>query len=279
MSYSYQIVTREHTDGKEALTLEDLSCIQAIKDGQPLENDELVGTLSFELQEEFIYVRDLWVLESERRQGIGSELMSELDSYASALQCGGIIITAVIPQEEKDIFQRFLLQNGYLLPQCMECVMDVEISSIKQSNLASMPERKSNRQLYQMDSLPPHLNYDYRKRICASVIPACTLEHVKGTLIPELSLALAGEREISAYVIFSELEGMLYLSGIYSSQRMNMDLLSLLQICTQRIYEHMSRWKTLRFTIINHSGYHLGTTLLNGAKINKELLYQSYKLL
>lgn len=244
-----------------------------------VERKTCIGVLGFEILENIMYIRYIFVEEAARKKGVGSQMLKTAEEYAKENSVSGFIWTGLFSQSMQPVVERFFIRNGFFIPTCEERVFTLELKDMKQSYLAnlSLDLAGLENHLYRMEHLPLDLQKDYELHIKPTVMQACQLAEIKGRIIPELSLAVERDLKIVSYVLFSEVQGELYLNAVYSNAKNIAVLAKLLKYCMEFVDKNYQQYKTMKVTVINEEGYHLVETLIEGMTVSSEVMLMSYK--
>lgn len=246
-----------------------------------VEQDICKGVLGFEVLEDVMHIRYLYVEEPFRKRGIATQMVKWTGNYAREKKMQGIVWTVAIAQEMKARVSRFFVRTGFHIPACEETTVTVQLESMEKSYLANLPLNVDaiENHLHHMAQLPLILKADYERRIKPTVRTACHLSEVRGRMIPELSIALERNGKIVSYVLFSDLQGELYLNAVYVNTQNATDLIKLLKYCLEIVKQKFCQYKTMKVTLINQEGNHLIDTLIKGAVTKSEIVMITFKTL
>lgn len=242
--------------------------------------DVCIGILVYEVKEEILYIRYMSVAERKRRQGVGGELFGRIQEIAQKEAPDGIIVSGVVSQEQQADVIRFFMKYGFMMPEFGDTVAAISVEAWRNSYLAEIPIRDNEvkAHIYSMEELPSELEYDYRNRVRPKVLPCCWKENVKGTLLPEYSVAYAYQGTIGSYILMTDIDGMLYLNSVYINEKNAGFFIPLLQYCFTRLEEQGYPYKTMKVTTFSGESRVLFQRLTRGMKTEIENQIMMYRM-
>ncbi len=242
--------------------------------------DDCVGIVIYEIKERILYIRYVYVREELRGQGIGGMLFQKIQELAQREAPEGMIVSGVIPQEQQSVIVRFFMQYGFMVPENGESVATVSTEAWRNSYLAEIPvrEKESSAHIYSMTELPHELEYDYRNRVRSAVLPCCRVENVKGTMLPEYSLAYEYQGRIGAYILMTDVDGILYLNSVYISEKNAVFFVPLLKHCFMCMEKQGYPYKTMKVTMFSDESRWLFQRLVHGTKAEIERQITMYRI-
>ncbi len=234
--------------------------------------DACAGIILYEIKERILYIRYVYVREELRGQGIGGMLFQELQELAQREAPEGMIVSGVVPREQQSAMVRFFMQYGFMVPENGESIATVSTEAWRDSYLAGIPvrEKESSAHIYSMTELPHELEYDYRNRVRSAVLPCCRVENVKGTLLPEYSLAYEYQGKIGAYILMTDVDGILYLNSVYISEKNAVFFVPLLKHCFMCMEKKGYPYKTMKITMFSDESRWLFQRLVHGMEAEIE---------
>ena len=244
------------------------------------ENDD-VGCLVFDINDDIFQIRHIYVLEEFRSQGIGTELINTAIEFTHKNSLIGIMIATEIPKNIRLPFEKFLYKNNFQIPEYDGSLFIIDIDNMPNTYLYSLPVSSDNfeTRLNNINHLSVDLNYDYTNNIRPNIESAYLIENINGNIIPELSFALEKNDKISAYIIYSEYMDELYLAACYVSRFTPTELIRLLKYTFKNIETEYNEYKRLKIKLLNFQGKHLFSGLIKGIDFEEHLLLTSYILL
>lgn len=242
--------------------------------------DACAGIIIYEIREQILYIRYIYVREEMRSRGIGGMLFEKLQELAQSEAPAGMIVSGVIDREQQEALVQFFMKYGFMVPEIGESIATVSPEEWRASYLAEIPVREegSADHIYSMAELPHELEYDYRKRVRPAVLPCCRLENVKGALLPDYSLAYEYQGSIGAYVLMTELDGVLYLNSVYISEKNAFFFVPLLKDCFIKMENDGYPYKTMKITMFSDESRWLFRRLVRGMKAETENQITMYRL-
>lgn len=242
--------------------------------------DACVGIIIYEMKEEILYIRYLYVEETMRRRGIGGALFQRLQELAQREAPEGMIVSGIVPRMQQADIVHFFMKYGFMVPEIGETIATLSPVEWRTSYLAEMPVREQEglAHIYSMTELPHELEYDYRKRIRPAVLPCCRIENVKGTLLPEYSLAYEYGGSIGAYILMTDVDGSLYLNSVYINEKNAVFFLPLLRHCFTSMEKQGYPYKTMKVTMFSDESRMLFRRLVRGMKTELESQITMYRL-
>lgn len=242
--------------------------------------NKCVGILVYEVKEEILYIRYLFVKEEMRRQGIGGELFQRIQEIAKEEAPDGMIFSGVIPEKQQFSIIRFFIKRGFMVPEFGDQIASISVKDWRESYLASIPvqDDEIEEHVCSMTELSNELDYDYRNNIRPNVLPCCRIEDVKGVLIPELSLAYDYQGKIGSYILMSDIEGILYLDSVYIYGKNGVFFVPLLRHCFIKQEEQGWPYETMKVTMFSDESRVLFRRLTKGMKVEIENQITMYRM-
>lgn len=240
-----------------------------------------LGMLAFECKDNIVYIRYLQVSNEYRNIGIGTELIDFLNNYCKSNNIDGIVFSYFAPLNEINRLNRFLIKNGFMIPQYHECIMTIDLFSLNNSFLGKLPDLSKyllNR-MYYLDKLPAYLECDYKYNIKPNIMHACSFEGAKGEIISSASVCLSTDNSLSSYVIITMLDDELYLNSVYLEKNNGRELIALLQFSFNQLKKIFPNKNIIKTNIITYQGYHLFKKLTEGGNIRLEPVVTTYKVI
>lgn len=238
-----------------------------------------VGSLQFYLEENILHIKYIFVEEKYRNQGVGSGLILQANTYVKNNVLEGMIFTMVVPKDIRYNYERFLIKNGFNMPESDGLIITVEIDKLKDTYIEKLPYDSNiiKDRIYGMNKLPLELKTYFERNIRNNIDKGYMPEYILGDMVSDLSFAIEKEGMITSYVIFSLYENELYLSSAYVDSKNVSEIICLLKHCFMLISEKYRQYATFKIRTINLEGYYLFKKLINGADNRHEAAIVTYK--
>lgn len=153
-----------------------------------------------------------------RRRGIGKALLAEMEKILAA--AGTLQITAAFSEASlfKSELEPFLEICGFCAPVPTQKLFLAGIedmrSTIDEDKAALLPQMKN--QVFRLTELPVMAGRSLHSAVASGQIPDFVLpQNATGELLSDYSLACADAANVYAVVMYTALDGMLYLNALY----------------------------------------------------------------
>ena len=243
-------------------------------------NDLPCGALLARTSDGRFEVVSLIVREENRHQGIATALWRAAEQAAMEQGRGTLDVCYQVSDSENDTFFRYFLRNGFTLPREGSCHYVLSIDQLAHTTLAGLPQitAKAEARIFPLNQIPDadaRVSYSYIE----SKLPAgMRADHAPGQILWEYSIGYVSQKNVPAFVIFCEYEGMLHLHSAYSEHPSNGKLLiALLRKAYDRLMQEPERFTGFRVTTVNSTSEKLVQTLLSGADPVKHHLFYTQK--
>lgn len=244
------------------------------------DEDALFGELYFEIEDDIMWIRSVEEFEGYKGTGVATRMYDFAEDYARKQGAKGAVMTAVIPENERRGFVRFAIRNDFDLPTFNEKLITVDLYGPKSKVFEKMSKSENNvlDQTCKMLRLPSHLENYYQTQIRPKIPKMLTREEHRGRIIPEVSLAYVRDDIISAYVVFTDINGMFYLDSIYVDKNYQTDLMWLLLECIKEARRRFPNYDKLLINTVKYDGYKLASKLSTGMDTTVELVTTLHKV-
>lgn len=221
------------------------------------------------------HVISLFVAESYRKQGVGTQLLEIIRNYATVHNLSQINIAYQEDLANINGMFSFLVKNGYTMPQIQGIIYHIPVSELKKTSLVTMKRVPVNETcIYNQKTIAPHVLNNFILHAPHWANPRSCL----GKIFDEMTLYYVAGDKITACVICELLEGKLNIHAAYTvSGNEALHLYALLQSLADMILEFGDSvcFDEITMNAINSDSQRLAEKLLEGAKISSEALQVS----
>lgn len=243
-------------------------------------NDLPCGALLARTSDGRFEVVSLMVREESRHQGIATALWRAAEQAAMEQGKGTLDVCYQVSDSENDTFFRYFLRNGFTLPREGSCHYVLSIDQLAHTMLAGLPQitAKAAAHMFPLNQIPDadaRVSYSFIERKLPVGMRA---DHAPGQILWEYSIGYVSQKNVPAFVIFCEYEGMLHLHSAYSEHPSSGKILiALLRKAYDRLMQEPERFTGFRVTTVNSTSEKLVQTLLSGADPVKHHLFYTQK--
>lgn len=221
------------------------------------------------------HIISLFVSETYRKQGVGTQLLEVIHNYAAANGIRQINIAYQENPADMHGMFTFLVKNGYTMPQIQGIIYHISVDELEKASLVTMRKIPANTAcIYNQTTIAPHMLNQLITQAPDWVNPKTCL----GKIMDEMTLYYVAGNEIKACVISELLEGKLNIHAVYTTSAANaLHLYMLLQKLADMILKSKASLDFCEITMnaVNSNSQQLVEKLLEGAKITSDALQVS----
>ena len=243
-------------------------------------NDLPCGALLARTSDGRFEVVSLIVREDSRHQGIATGLWRAAEQAAIEQGRGTLDVCYQVSAPGDDTFFRYFLRKGFTLPREGSCHYVLSIDQLAHTMLAGLPQitAKAEANMFPLNQIPDadaRVSYSFIERKLPVGMRA---DHAPGQILWEYSIGYVSQKNVPAFVIFCEYEGMLHLHSAYSEHPSSGKILiALLRKAYDRLMQEPERFTGFRVTTVNSTSEKLVQTLLSGADPVRHHLFYTQK--
>lgn len=225
-------------------------------------------------------VVSLYVEEPYRQQGIGRNLLSAARRSAMEKEYGMLDVCYRVPLDQSEAYMRFFLQQGFTMPREQLCYYYAPIDRLAKTQLATYPpvNEKISAHIFPVSRISDadaRVSYSF---ILSRLPVGMRAENAPGTLLDDYSLCYVENKNVIAFVIFSEWEERVHLHSVYvDSPSAGRALVALMREAYELLCREPDRFSGFSTMVVNMKAYRLAEALLLGAEPEKHCVYQAQK--
>lgn len=218
----------------------------------------------------------LFVAEQYRKRGIGMALLDAARQSATEKGYGTLDVCYSVSADKSEQYTRYFIQQGFLLPREHACYYYLPTDRLAKTRLAALPpvSEKALDHIFPVSRIPDadaRVSYSF---ITGRLPAGMHADHAPGTLLDAYSLCYVSNKNVIAFVIFSEYEGRVHLHCAYADGASSGNaLIALMRRAYDLLCQEPDRFSGFSTTVVNASSHKLAVTLLDGGAPEERHVY------
>lgn len=222
-----------------------------------------VGIIVFHMNEYDADLLRVKVKEEYRRTGVGAFLMTEMKHFVGLHGIDRIYTRFCLDQLAAEEYSAYLSDCGFYRSDEKTELMIFKIADMKASALYRKFEtvKNQNGDILRLDEIPISYFNALKARLGSQLPDELLPSHTLGKMELALSYGYLQNGKLKAFLIFSRLNGRLYLNSAYTDSGANIHFMNMLSSVLVKIGEEYSDFSEISVYLINDNARKLAANL------------------